>query len=119
MRYQITETGYQKMYGITEILQNFYMIIDSLWAIYIKLNHGIIPEDGQIKETIEIPIETLVNSLTTTEDEMKNYWFQKRKINGDSTSTTENPNHSTWYKYFSVIYRPLLVIDYSTIFKYF
>lgn len=95
------------------------MILDFLWAIYIKLNHGIIPEDGQIKELIQIPIETLVNSLTTTDDEMKDYWYEKRKINGDYTSTTTNPNLSTNYKYFAVIYRPLLVIDYSKTFKYF
>lgn len=119
MRYQIPDTGYQLMPGIHILQANFYMILDFHWAIYIKLNHGIIPEDGQIKETIEIPIETLVNSLTATDDEMKDYWFQKRKRNGDSYTTTENPNHSTWYKYFSVIYRPLLVIDYSSIFKYF
>lgn len=88
-------------------------------AIYIKLNHGTIPEDGQIKELIQIPIETLVNSLSTTDGEMENYWSQKRKIDGDYTSTTTNPNYSTWYKYFAVHYRPLLVIDYSSIFKYF
>lgn len=81
MRFQITETGYQLIHGILEILQRFYLIIDFHWAIYIKLKHGTIPEDGQIKETIEIPIETLINALSTTEDEMKNYWYEKRKIN--------------------------------------
>jgi hypothetical protein len=119
MRYQITETGYQLITGILEIHQRFYLIIDFLKAIYIKLKHGTIPAEGQIKETVEIPIETLINALSTSEDEIKNYWSVKRKINGEYTSSTYNNNYSTNYKYFAVIYRPLLIIDYSSIFKYF
>lgn len=80
------------------------------------IKENTVPEHGRIFEDIQIEFDDFFRGLDIDENAIQNYY---ERLTPNQNEVIYNDNQSMYVKHICICYKPLLIIDYSSFFKYF
>lgn len=91
--------------------------LNSPWSNLIEVRNGVVKENGEIVEYIELP--EIDVPMTLANSEVGKYYSEKKVLNENGfANVTDRKTKAAKNERFSAFYKPLIVLDYSSYFNY-